>query len=259
MIKIYNENCFDTMKREELQGKADVILTSPFYNTNRRIKNKEVKDPSNSNYNIFYDIHTDTMTDEEYNDFTVGLFNNFDKVLKTNGVILYNLSYNAENSDGWIKAVNAIICRTDFSLVDTIIWKKSNALPNNCSPNKLTRICEFIFVFCRTSERMTFKANKQVKSVRKTGQKMYENIHNIIEARNNDGCCPYNLAIYSTELCEKLFKIYVPDEEEDVLVYDPFSGSGTTAVACKELGYNFIGSETSENQVNWSLKRLGDV
>ena len=257
MIHIYNENCMDTMKRSDLQGKVNVVLTSPFYNTNRRIKGKQVKDPSKSNYSILYDIHTDTMTDEEYNDFTVELFNNFNKILKPNGVILYNLSYNAENPDGWVKAVNAIISRTEFSLVDTIIWKKSNALPNNCSPNELTRICEFVFVFSRTSERMTFTANKKVKSVRKTGQKMYENVLNLVEARNNDGRCPYNLATYSTDLCKKLLDIYITDEGGDVLVYDPFSGSGTTAVACKDLGFNFVGSEISENQVRWSLNRLG--
>jgi DNA modification methylase len=33
-------------------------------------------------------------------------------------------------------------------------------------------------------------------------------------------------------------------------------GSGTTAVACKELGLSYIGSEISENQVKWAENRL---
>lgn len=61
--------------------------------------------------------------------------------------------------------------------------KKKSALPNNVSHNKLTRICEFVFVFCRKNEYKTFVANKQVKSQSKTGQKYYENIFNFIEAK----------------------------------------------------------------------------
>ena len=36
-------------------------------------------------------------------------------------------------------------------------------------------------------------------------------------------------------------------------------GSGTTAVACKELGLNYIGSEISKNQCEWAEKRLARV
>jgi DNA modification methylase len=33
-------------------------------------------------------------------------------------------------------------------------------------------------------------------------------------------------------------------------------GSGTTAVACKELGLSYIGSEISENQCKWAEERI---
>lgn len=47
--KIYNEDCFITMKRMEKES-IDVVLTSPFYNTNakagktRTLENTTVKD-----------------------------------------------------------------------------------------------------------------------------------------------------------------------------------------------------------------------
>lgn len=47
--------------------------------------------------------------------------------------------------------------------------------------------------------------------------------------------------------------IYCP---KDGIVYDPFIGTGTTAVACKELGLSYIGSELSENQCKWAEDRL---
>ena len=76
---------------------------------------------------------------------------------------------------------------------------------------------------------------------------------NYIEAKNNDGSCPYNKATYSSDLCKKLLNIYCP---KSGLVYDPFIGTGTTAVACKELGFSCMGSEISENQVKFSIERI---
>lgn len=42
MIEIYNEDCFETMEQVPI-GQFHVILTSPFYNTN---KNRERREPS---------------------------------------------------------------------------------------------------------------------------------------------------------------------------------------------------------------------
>lgn len=260
MTEIYNEDCRKTMA--EMYGHSvDIVLTSPFYNTNKKagkhstIENTSVKD-GQYNY-VRYDTHIDNMTDIEYCEFTVDVFNGFSRVLKPNGVVLYNLSYGAENTEGMFKAVNCIITRTEFAIADVIVWKKRTAFPNSCSPNRLTRTFEFVFVFCRRSELKTFKMNKRVTSYRATGQAAYENIPNFVEAKNNDGVCPYNKATFSTDLVEKLLDIYAVGD--DVTVYDPFIGSGTTAVACKKKGFNCIGSEISKNQCAWAMKRLGEV
>lgn len=257
MIDIRNESCLETMQK--LTPKSiDVILTSPFYNTNKKAgQNRTLKNTSvqEGQYDyVRYDTHVDNMTDEEYCDFTVELFEGFDRVLARDGSVLYNICYGAENTAGMFKAVNAVITRTDFTIADVIVWKKSNALPNSTSHNRLTRIWEFVFVFCRKDELKTFRCNKKVKSYRKTGQKAYENVFNYIEAKNNDESCPFNKATFSTDLCKKLLSLYAVGDK--VTVYDPFMGSGTTAVACQELGYDCYGSEISENQVQWTTERL---
>lgn len=256
MIKLFNEDCRVVMESVS-GGQFDVILTSPFYNTNKKagktrtLNNTSVK-KGQYDY-VRYDVHVDNMTDEEYADYTVDLFNYFGWCLKSNGSVLYNISYGAENTECMFKAINAIITRTDFTIADVITWKKKTALPNSCSSNRLTRITEFVFVFCRKDELKTFYCNKRVTSLRKTGQKAYENITNFIEAKNNDGACPYNKATYSSELCEKLLAIYAPPGGT---VYDPFMGSGTTAIACKRMGLNCYGSEISANQVRFSVDRI---
>ena len=254
MINIYNEDCFDTMAKMP-DNNIDVILTSPFYNTNLRAgKSLTIMTSKHKCYDyIRYDKFVDNMTNEEYYDFTVRLFNEFDRILTDGGSVLYNISYGAENTNCMIETINAVTTRSNFSIADIIGWKKNTALPNNTSSNKLTRIFEFVFVLCRKDELNTFHMNKKITSISKTGQKYYQNISNYVEARNNDGSCPYNKATYSSELCEKLLKLYCPDNG---WVYDPFMGSGTTAVACKHLNLNCIGSEISEKQVEWANNRL---
>ena len=138
-----------------------------------------------------------------------------------------------------------------------IIWKKKSALPNTMNSNRLTRIIEPIYIFCKKGQEYTFKTNKQVSSIRATGQKTYENIMNLIEAKNSDEKCPYNWATFSTDLVMKLLDIYAPkDMLKDLIVYDPFNGTGTTSLACKKLGIQYIGSELSENQCKWAESRL---
>ena len=170
------------------------------------------------NHEVRYDIYIEHRDIEEYSNWTVSLFN-------------------------------------EFTVADCIIWKKKSALPNNSSSNKLTRICEYIFVLCRKDEYQTFKCNKKVKSYSKTGQKYYENIFNFIEAKNNDGSCSLNKATFSSELVEKLLDIYSTSDNDIVL--DPFMGTGTTAVGCKNRNKHFIGFELSSAQVEYANKRLG--
>ena len=249
----YCEDCFDTMARMKSNDfKVDNVITSPFYNTGRGSKYHNTQ-KSRDNYEGRYDIHLDDMTNDDYIDFSVRLFDMFDDIVKENGCILYNMNYGSENTElMWLTIAN-IISSTVWTIADDIIWKKKSALPNNVSPNKLTRIVEHIFVFCRKKEFKTFKANKNVTSVRKTGQKMYENVFNFVEARNNDGSCKLNKATFSTELIEKLIDIYVT---EDSIVYDPFMGTGTTANACKNRNIKYIGSEISEAQVEYAKSRV---
>ena len=251
---IYNEDCFVTMGRMPNKY-CDIILTSPFYNTNKKQgKNRNLSNTNPKGYTYLrYDNHVDNMSDDEYCDFTERLFFKFNEILKSNGVILYNLSYGNNNREGMFKAINRIIEKTSFTIADMICWKKKTALPNNCSPNKLTRIWETVFVLCRKDEINTFHCNKNIVSYRRTGQKSYENIFNYIEAPNNDGSCPYNKATYSSDLCKQLLNIYAP---KNAIIYDPFIGSGTTAVACKKGGFAYIGSELSENQCLWANERL---
>jgi site-specific DNA-methyltransferase (adenine-specific) len=245
--EIYNEDCLMTMKR--LQPNCiDAILTSPPYNTSRKGSSL-----NNACANVRYDEFNDCKTDEEYIAWTIDIFKSYDKVLKQNGVILYNLSYSSENTHLMWLVVAEIMKQTNFLVADNIIWKKPSTSPNSCSPNKLTRICEYVFVFCRKNEFETFACNKKVSSLRTTGQIAYKNYSNFLTAKNNDGSNDIHKATFSSEFVRKLLLLYV---KEKSLVYDSFMGTGTTAIGCLIENINYIGSEISQRYVIDANKRI---
>ena len=254
--KIYNEDCRKTLNKIK-DSSLDCIITSPFYNTNKKagktrtLKNCKLKEGM-YDY-VRYDEFIDNMSNKEYSDFMVSLFNQIEPKLKNEGCILFNVSYGSENTECMWLTLADILRKTNFTIVDDIIWKKKSALPNSCSPNKLTRIVEHIFVFCKRGHEKTFITNKKVVSTRSTGQKMYENIFNFIEAKNNDGCNKLNKATFSTELIDKLISIYVLPNST---VYDPFCGIGTTGLACLRRNISFIGSEISKAQCEYAYTKI---
>ena len=56
-------------------------------------------------------------------------------------------------------------------------------------------------------------------------------------------------------MCEKLLNFYA---KPSATVYDPFMGTGTTAIACEKMGLGCIGSELSKDQVEYSKERLAN-
>lgn len=253
MIKIYNEDCLETMNKTLREHSVDVVITSPPYNNSRT---------SHTDYcmriaNCRYEEYDDNKTNEEYCDWICEIFHGYNRILKENGVVLFNISYGSENPDVMLQCIYNIISRTNFMCADIITWKKKSALPNNVSSNKLTRICEYVFVFCRDSEYHTFVANKKISSVNdRTKQPFYSVLYNFIEADNNDFATDMNKATFSTEFVLKLIDMYCPVISEDIRVYDSFMGTGTTAVACKMVGLSCIGSELSAKQCEFAENRL---
>lgn len=241
-IKFILGECEEEMKKMiDKDIKIDKIITSPPYNILR---------PNEGYYDEYKDSQ---MTVDEYSDWTIRKFNLFEKLLNKNGCILYNMSYGTENTINMSLTIADIIRKTNFTLADIIVWKKKSASPNSVSSNKLTRIVEFIYIFCKKEEFKTFKTNKKITSYRKTGQKTYENLFNFIEAKNNDGKNELNKATFSTDLINKLFNIYVLPGD---VILDPFGGTGTTAISSYINGNDCYSIELSEKQIEFSKNRL---
>ncbi len=83
---------------------------------------------------------------------------------------------------------------------------------------------------------------------------------NIIEDVKRDKLEDFNIhiTVKPIDLIKQLITLTVPTNS-DYTIIDPFLGSGTTALACKELGVNYIGIEKSSKYIDIAKKRLNDT
>lgn len=232
--KIYNEDNLTTMNRIPDNFINGVICSPPYNITTKR---------NDCYYNNGYS-EKDNLTEDEYLNIRINEFKEFERILKDDGVICYNISYHNENPILPQLLITKIHNETNLTLADIITWKKSNAIPFQTSSTKLSRICELVYVIVKKNYLHNFKTNKEISTINeKTGQKFYKNYTNLIEAKNNDRFKTNLKASYSSELVEKLIHIYFT---ENSLIYDPFMGVGTTAKGCINKKCNYIGSERVE-------------
>ena len=149
MNEIFNEDCFITMDEHINENTIDCVLTSPPYNMTKR--KGGISDSGR------YDVYFDWKSEDEYIEFSVNLFKKFDRIIKPNCTILYNLSFSKENPILPTLVISEIHKQTVWTLVDKIIWEKNSAIPSPADRLHHTRKCEMIYVFARKQEKETFK------------------------------------------------------------------------------------------------------
>jgi DNA modification methylase len=207
-------------------SKADMVFTSPPYNGNTSVgfhqSSKKNSLPTSPLYN---NNESDNKTSEEYIKFNADIFNTIKTIASDDLVILYNINYNRNSPDDYIDVVNQ--GRNIFNLVETIIWEKSMAI--SLAGDNLTRIIEFIFVLYNGNDKP--KLNKTHTN---------ECIKNLWSISNIGANHETHKACFPIKLVEQGINVYA---KENALLYDPFTGSGTTMVASHQLKRKCYGME----------------
>ena len=227
--KIYNEDCLKTLKSME-DNSVDLILTSPPYNIG-----------------IDYDSYDDKKPWKEYYDWCKEWLTECYRVLKSDGRIAIDhyLSlgtaqyrtapiaklYNIMDDIGFNH--HSIAVWTDITLAKRTAWGSwlSASSPYINSPY------EGVLIDYKDTWK---KENKGVSTIEKEDFiKLTRGIWNI--KTETKGLTKAN---FSVDFASKIINLL--SYEGDV-VYDPFMGSGTTAIACIRSGRKYIGSEISPN------------
>lgn len=128
-------------------------------------------------------------------------------------------------------------------LFDLISWHKTNAIPNYSF--KYMTDTEYCLVFRKGKEMNRESENYEA---RKTWYMEPINV--------SDKLLYKHPTIKPLELVKKMI---INHSVEGEVVLDPFMGSGTTAVAAKELGRNFVGFEISKEFYNIACDRINGI
>lgn len=120
-----------------------------------------------------------------------------------------------------------------FKLHNLLVWEK-----NNCTPSQFyMKNCEYI-LFLRKGKA------KWINDI--GGSKTVHQFNNIIGNKQ-----------HPTEKPVDLLKFYISNSSnKNDIILDPFAGSGSTLIACKELNRQYIGYEIDEKYYNIANKRL---
>jgi DNA modification methylase len=196
-----------------MNGKnVDFIFTSPPYNGNT----------STPQGKLYLNNNLDNKTEEDYLNFLDAVKNSFYPFLKSKGIICWNIMYNNNSRQSFIKNINRFI-EDGLFLSETIIWKK-NAIPLS---KGLSRAFEFIFVLQK--DELDFNYQEKYK--------YNENVWQVSNAKtqteNHKACFPVELPSNGISIFSK----------ENEIIYEPFTGSGTTMVASHQLNRKCYGME----------------
>ena len=242
--QIYCGDTVETMGKIN-EGTIDLILTSPPYLASIR--------QDNHKYPGAKDQIKDNQSVDDYLEWIVQNFKQYERILKKDGVLVFNFSYTTFNPSLPYFLINEVFKHTDFRIYDTFAWKKKSAMPVSGHPNRVTRIVEMVYIFAKTPY---FKANKTVSSVSRTGQKYYNNYYNFIEARNNDGKVEGHEATFSTDFASFFIDLY---SKENEIVLDNFSGTGTTPYASSKMNRQYIGIDLVEKFCDYAKNRISKL
>lgn len=233
--EIYCGDCLDILPLLPDRS-VDLALTSPPYNMRTRIRNgkyttRETSEHFSKKYRYFGD---DLSVSEHYKRHkkTVG------EILRISPTLLWNVQLVTGNKE----AVLNILGDYRLHIKDVIIWDKGHGQPA-MHDSVLNKATELIFVFERDAQ--AGRAFSRSRFERGT----LDDIWRIPREQNY----PEHSACFPIALAQKAIKAWTHGQE---LVLDPFLGSGTTAVAAKQLGRRFIGIEIEERYAAIAKQRL---
>jgi site-specific DNA-methyltransferase (adenine-specific) len=233
MIKLILGDCLEVMK-DIPDNSVDCIITSPPYNKHSANR-KCGKTDSWQRANIDYGDFKDDLPEEEYQKQQKNLMREMVRVLKPNGSIFYNhkvriVKHRAIIPTEWL---------SEFNIRQVLIWDRTST--PQLAPIRWFPITEYIYWITKGQVQPKFykRSKHQHEIIRITPKPMKE-----------------HPAPFPEELVETLM---LNTTDENDIVLDPYMGSGTTGVACKNLNRNFIGIEISEEYLKIAEERINNT
>jgi site-specific DNA-methyltransferase (adenine-specific) len=269
--KVFNEPCLDTLKRMADKS-IDCVITSPPY--------WQLRDYG---YDGQWGLEP---TFQEYLEHLWQLMDEIYRVLKDEGTCFINLG-DSYNNSGWAgnrenkyndqpivasgtkagrggqkgypdKCLVLLPHRFAIGCIDRgwilrndIIWAKRNGMPEPVT-DRFTKKHEYIFFFVKQKKYYFNIDEIKISTVDLKGNKNAGSVSDFWYV-NTKGNTDEHRASFNDNLIKKPILAGCP---EGGIIYDPFMGSGTTAVTSLKCNRNFIGSEMSTEYIKICEKNI---
>jgi site-specific DNA-methyltransferase (adenine-specific) len=264
--KIYNIDCVEFMNKliEENTIKIDAIVTSPPYNINKP-----------------YSEYNDRRDRIEYLSWLQKIAKKSIQILKEDGSFFLNIGtrstdfmlpfeicknfieagYKLQNTIHWIKSISIEI--DDIGKNNLI---KSDSSIGHFKPiiskRFLSDLHEYIFHFTKKGDLVIDKLAIGVVYQDKSNIGRWKSAKTDKRDRGNIWFIPYNTiqekrphpAIFPEKLPQLCIKLH--GIKNNTIIYDPFIGIGTTALACINLNVNFLGTEIDKKYIRIANEKI---
>jgi site-specific DNA-methyltransferase (adenine-specific) len=267
-LRFYLGDCVDLLARIPAAS-LDCIVTSPPYNLGIR-----------------YRSYDDTMPRDEYLKWTRQWVACAAAALAPDGSMFLNVG--AKPTDPWTALDVAQAVRPYLRLQNTIHWIKSIAIDKAVAgvaagldddlavghykpinSRRFLHDChEFVFHFTPNGDTPLERQAIGVRYQDQSNIGRWQAAASGVRCRGNTWFIPYDTiqsrdkerphpATFPPRLPEMCLRLHGVDRARSVA--DPFMGLGSTAVACAQLGLNFIGMEMDERYLNEAVQRTREA
>jgi site-specific DNA-methyltransferase (adenine-specific) len=266
--RFYLGDCLDVLGALE-PGSLDAVVTSPPYNLG-----------------IQYRSYDDTLPRDEYLRWTGRWIAADGRALATDGSLFLNVG--AKPTDPWTALDVAQAARAHLQLQNTIHWIKSIAIEKDLAgaragleddlavghykpinSRRFLHDChEFVFHFTPHGSTPLDRQAVGVKYQDQSNVGRWRAAASGVRCRGNTWFIPYQTiqsrekdrphpATFPPKLPEMCLRLH--GRERIRTVADPFTGLGSTAVACVELGISFLGMEMDEGYLQEAVERTREA
>lgn len=233
MNEIICGDALTEMKKMKSES-VDLIITSPPYNlrnsTGGWANGKKGKSSRWSNADMVegYDNYDDNIPMEEYNEWQHECLEEMLRLIPENGAIFYNHKWRVQN--GIIQDRHEIL--QGLPVRQIIIWQRAGGI--NFNDGYFVPTYEVIYMIAKPGFKLVPQMNK------------WGDVWRFNQDSDNDHPAPFPI-----DLPERI--ILSTDAKT---VFDPFVGSGTTCVAAKKLGREYLGVDISPKYCEMARDRL---